>query len=436
MIRRFLNNSKSNGSLYKAISLSLIMRVLSAFSGLIVSVFISRELGANEAGLYFLAYSIVFFLASLFRIGLDDTIVKFTGKVYGSAEEGSLKSVLYKAISISIAPTILITLLLFLFSNEISKYIFEKPNFSPVLRNIAFACIFLSLSVFISKSLQGCKKIISSIYILNVSNSILLILMITMLGKLNAAELSFYFLICTIITFTTSVILWLFYNRKISYIDLPIEEIYKSCLPLWIVVIMGQFVQWSSQIISGFYLQPDDISLLATAQRMATSTSFVLLAVNMVVAPRFAKLYAGNNINKLEKLAKNSIRIMLLISIPITTFILLVPELIMSIFGPEFTRGATVLQIICLGQVINVLAGSVGLLLSMSGHERDLRTVTLISGPIALVLPFILIPTYGINGAAYSTAISMITQNLIAAFLVKRRLGFNTLIFWKMETEK
>ena len=127
---------------------------------------------------------------------------------------------------------------------------------------------------------------------------------------------------------------------------------------------------------------------------------------------------------------------MLLISIPITTFILLVPELIMSIFGPEFTRGATVLQIICLGQVINVLAGSVGLLLSMSGHERDLRTVTLISGPIALVLPFILIPTYGINGAAYSTAISMITQNLIAAFLVKRRLGFNTLIFWKMETEK
>lgn len=409
------------------------MRILSAFSGLIVSVFISRKLGASEAGLYFLAYSIVFFLASLFRIGLDETIVKFTGRVYGSPEQGRLKSALYKAISIAILPTLAITLLLFLFSNEISVYIFEKPNFSPVLRNIAFACLFLSLSILISKSLQGCKKIVSSIYILNVSNSVLLISMIVMFGKINAAELSFYFFICTAITFTTSSVIWLFHNKNIDYINLPTQEIYKSCLPLWIVVIMGQFVQWSSQIISGFYLQPDDISLLATAQRMATSTSFVLLAVNMVVAPRFAKLYGENNIIKLEKLAKGSIRIMLFISVPITTFIMLFPGLIMSIFGAEFTKGATVLQIICLGQVINVLAGSVGLLLTMSGHERDLRTVTLISGPIALILPFMLIPIYGINGAAYSTAISMIIQNLIAAFLVKRRLGFNTLIFWKME---
>lgn len=419
--------------MYKAISLSLIMRILSAFSGLIVSIIISRELGANEAGLYFLGYSIVFFLASLFRIGLDDTIVKFTGKVYGSSEEGTLKSVLYKAISISIIPTILVTLFLFLFSDEISKYIFEKPDFSPVLKNISFACVFLTIAIFISKSLQGCKRIISSIYILNVSNSIIVMVMILIFDNLNAAELSFYFLISTIITCSTAIIIWLHYNTSIYYIDLPIKNIYKSCLPLWIVVIMGQFVQWSSQIISGFYLQAEDISLLATAQRMATSTSFVLMAVNMVVSPRFAKLYGDNKIEKLEKLAKKSIWLMLLISVPITTFILLFPEMIMSIFGPEFTRGSTILQIICLGQAINVLSGSVGFLLSMSGHERDLRTVTLISGPIALILPFILIPTYGITGAAYSTAISMITQNLIAALLVKKRLGFNTLLFWKME---
>ena len=88
---------------------------------------------------------------------------------------------------------------------------------------------------------------------------------------------------------------------------------------------------------------------------------------------------------------------------------------------------------VAVGQVINVITGSVGYLLNMTGHEKDMRNVVLFSGPLAIVLAFSLTSHFGLMGAAYATAISVATQNLLAVWMVKKRLGFNTLnIFRKV----
>ena len=63
----------------------------------------------------------------------------------------------------------------------------------------------------------------------------------------------------------------------------------------------------------------------------------------------------------------------------------------------------------------------------MTGHERDMRNVVLFSGPLALLLQFVLTPIYGALGAAIATAIALASQNLLAVYMVKKRLGFNTL---------
>lgn len=89
---------------------------------------------------------------------------------------------------------------------------------------------------------------------------------------------------------------------------------------------------------------------------------------------------------------------MVLFALPIVGFMLIFPERLMWLFGEQFKSGANLLRIFALGQFVNVMTGCVGYLLSMSGHERVLRNVFFISGPMA-------------------------SQNLLAVGMVERRLG-------------
>ena len=197
---------------------------------------------------------------------------------------------------------------------------------------------------------------------------------------------------------------------------------------------MSQLIQWTGQFVGGAYLPAEEIAQLAVAQRTAMLVSFILMAVNMVVAPRFAALHAAGDVAGLRNIALMAVRLMALGATPVVAVMLIFPGFWMGLFGEGFAGGALLLQVLVIGQFINVLTGSVGYLLSMSGHERDLRNTLLIVAPVSVVITFILVPLYGAVGAALSTALAVGAQNLLAVYWVKRRLGFNTLAVWRFKS--
>ncbi|KPM75467.1 hypothetical protein AOG26_16905 [Pseudoalteromonas sp. UCD-33C] len=194
---------------------------------------------------------------------------------------------------------------------------------------------------------------------------------------------------------------------------------------------MNQLIQWLPQLVVGFYLLAESVAFFSVAQRIAMLTTFILMAVNLVVAPKFSAFHAKGDDVGIRKTALFSIRLLVLSALPIVLFMLLFPEFLMGLFGDEFKQGAVILQILVLGQAVNVVTGSVGFLLMMSGHERDMRLVTLISGFGVLISVPIFTKLFGAVGAAVATAFFISLQNLLAVYFVKKRLGFNTLKFWQ-----
>ena len=132
----------------------------------------------------------------------------------------------------------------------------------------------------------------------------------------------------------------------------------------------------------------------------------------------------GKKINEIQHLAKWSALGMLMLAAPIVAIMVFLPELIMGLFGDEFKEASNLLAIMAIGQFINVATGSVGYLLTMSGHEKDLRRVTFFSGPLTVLLSYVLILQYGVLGAAIATAVGLSVQNLLALIVVRKRLGF------------
>jgi O-antigen/teichoic acid export membrane protein len=418
--------SADNRDLLLSSAFAFVIRVFGAISGFAATFFIARHLGASESGYYFLAFSVVTVISAFSRAGLDNTVLRFTG----SAPDLAVNTVL-KSLVLILALSSFSALVLYFGAPYFSVAFFSKPELAPVLKFMSLGVIGLSTLTISAMALQGLRRVSASIFVLNIAVNLLLILSLYMFVEMSAAELAKTYAVSSFVVGAVGFGLFYVFRPRIAKSVISWRELFASCGPLWIVVIMSQMVQWSGQFMAGAYVSSEALAQLAVAQRTAMLSSFILIAVNLVVAPRFAKLYRDNDMAQLERLAIKSVKLISLFALPVIGVMLVFPSFLMSLFGSEFKEGAVLLQILAVGQFINAMTGSVGFLLMMSGHERDMRNVTLVSGSLALLLAWLLTAQFNIVGAAIGTAIAVATQNLLAVYFVKKRLGFNTLAIWR-----
>ena len=203
----------------------------------------------------------------------------------------------------------------------------------------------------------------------------------------------------------------------------------RTGLPLLWLAIMNIAMNWIDILMLGIWVEADDIGIYGIALRVAVLLSFLLTAVNSVVAPRFAAMHADGNHASLERLAQRSAILLLIVVSPVALFIMAFPELILGLFGPEFSGGANVLRVLTLGQFVNAVIGPVGTLLMMSGNEKAIRNNVVLAISINLVGNIGLIPLWGPMGAAASTAAALIIQNILLYVKARKALKINMLVF-------
>ena len=106
---------------------------------------------------------------------------------------------------------------------------------------------------------------------------------------------------------------------------------------------------------------------------------------------------------------------------------------LLGLFGEEFTKGYGVLSILLVGQTINAIAGSVGFLMVMTGHQTVAAKVLGSSAILNIVLNASLIPAYGAIGAAIATAVSTAFWNIAMLYFVKRNVNINPTVFARLK---
>jgi O-antigen/teichoic acid export membrane protein len=145
----------------------------------------------------------------------------------------------------------------------------------------------------------------------------------------------------------------------------------------------------------------------------------------MVTAPKFAILFKQQKIKEIESLCiklSNYMSLLLLAIIPLT--ILIVPLFVKEL---NLYDGYVVFIILIIGQIINVITGTVEILLNMTGHEKEMRNIMLKSFFITALFFIILTPFFGVFGAAISVSLGLSLQNSLASWKVYNVLKIKTL---------
>ncbi|HWB27875.1 MAG TPA: MATE family efflux transporter [Chitinophagaceae bacterium] len=437
-IKQRIIGNEHNKELLIGSSIAFFIRICATLAVFLMNIFVARYLGVYESGKFFLALAIITILGVVVRIGGDNVILRYVGIYAVEKQWGKIKKIL-RFFNIRTALTaILITILLVIFRDFISEKIFNNVTLNVTLGWMLFSVPFLGLYTLYAMGMQGVGRVLMSVAVQNIFVPVFLILFIVVFSPHTAASLSRLYLISSGLTFLLTVICWRFFMPQKSGITVKFDvekdpskkQLIKSAGSNWAILVMQQALLWGGQFLSGMYGDPKQIAQLAIAQRTSMLISFILVAVNLVSAPRFASLYKQRKMNELKKYTQNSTMLMIFFALPIVLFILVFPGVIMSLFGKGFIEGIWMLRILAIGQFVNVITGSVNYLLTMSGFEKDVRNITFVVGILSVMITFFFVRLYGALGASIAIAISVSAQNLSLVWMVKKRIGFTTMKIW------
>lgn len=208
------------------------------------------------------------------------------------------------------------------------------------------------------------------------------------------------------------------------------REWLRSALPFTLIGGAGIINSHTDIIMLGWFIGKQEVGIYRVAVQGATLVAFSLQVANAVVAPQFARIYAQRDMATLQRLVTRSAQIILVAALPVAlAFALAGDHIVAWVFGAEFAAAHIPLAILALGQLVNAGFGSVGYLLNMTGHENISARILWQTALLNIGLNVVLIPFFGMNGAAIATAISLITWNLLLFRQVKAKMQITSTAF-------
>jgi O-antigen/teichoic acid export membrane protein len=101
------------------------------------------------------------------------------------------------------------------------------------------------------------------------------------------------------------------------------------------------------------------------------------------------------------------------------------------VYGNYYREGAVVLALLSIGLLANVCAGSCGITLAYTGHQKMLMVITIAVSTATLIAMLATVEPYGIVGVAMSRSAGLVVQNAIMLLVVKRKTGMWTHVGFK-----
>lgn len=408
---------------------SLFIKILGAILGFVLSVIISRKIGAEQLGFYYLSLSIVSIFAALASFGIHVALLK----VIPNDKVNNNGSFINQLVISSVILVFLTSTTLLIISltnlNIISAFFDSSPDFEYTLKVLLYAFPFMSVIVVMSHAIQAVGSVKVSMIFSGVLQNILIIPFIFLIDVNNSYELSFAYFSSVIFVVFFSFLYWRRNTNIVSkYYDFgriknDMSLLISNSFPIYMVLILTEVNTQIYQLMLGKFLTSEEVSYFGIASRFAVITSFIFVAVNRVFSPKLAESFAKGNKVELERQCQLATLLLVIGGVPIVLLLVFFSEQWISLFGDEFSPASGVLQILALAQGVNIITGPVGQLLHMTGKSDHLRNYVFFSLLITLSLGWYIIPLYGALGAAYSQLISVTIVNFLSLYAVRKHLN-------------
>ena len=150
---------------------------------------------------------------------------------------------------------------------------------------------------------------------------------------------------------------------------------------------------------------------------------FVLKSVNKIFAPIISEIWEKNKLDELHDLYRFFTKWTVLLSYPLIFFIIFFCDELLLLFGPDFINGNYTLIILAIAYFFSISLGSVRTILQMTDNHIQVFKITLLKSVLVIVLLFLLVPRFQMEGAAFAIAIGIIINNILNYIILYKKLA-------------
>ena len=394
-------------------------KVLRLILGLFVGIWVARYLGPEKFGIFSYAHSLVGLFAVIATLGLDGIVVRELVK-----KPDKTGVLIFTAFVLKMIGAFFVLFLILLFN------IFSSNDFATntIVLIIAAATIFQSFNV-IDFYFQS---IVMNKYVVYVNTICLFISSLTkVLFIINESPLYYFVWLVVFDSFITACGYVFFYikHRLTSASENKINFIFNynslkfskrmACSLLndsWPLIISGMVIavyMKIDQVMINEILGTESVGQYAAAVRLSEAWYFIPMAIATTLFPALinAKKNSESLYNlRLQQLYDVMVWGAIFIAIPVT---FMSDQIISFLYGELYNGAGTVLLIHIWAGIFVFLGIAFSKYLMIGNYKRKALYRTLLGAIINIILNLILIPVYGIEGAAVATLLGQLFANYI-----------------------
>ena len=418
-------------SFFKKASLSALMRFGGLFIQLLGSIIIARLLGVEEFGAFTYAVTWAVLIGLLLPMGMADLSIRELPRYLAKEQMGPVSGFLISSIA-----TVFIFGGLAAIGLALLEH-FEIMQLRPGWKMVAIYATVHGLILSVSTALNGFRRILTSQFLETILRQIVYLVIVGLalwagIGLTADSVFLLMLLAAVPILFIMVSVLRTMHSRVGARGVAP-EYTWKiwaiGALPLLMTALAGRLQLQLDVLMVGAMLGDAETGIYRVAARGAMLVSIANMVAIQLVGPLLSKALVENKKDEATRLLGQAALVSFVIGIPICLTLGFGAPIYLGLFGPGFSSGVSVLQLLLIGQVTIILAGADAILLVMLGKERIVLILTSLGVLMNFCLNYVLIGIYGMVGAAFASAISMIIIRVVMVTIVMRTTGFDTTLW-------
>ena len=396
---------------------------------------LARLYGAELMGTFFIAVNIITFLGTLAILGQGNGLQRFAALLQEAGKLESVGSLLWRSSVTTMTLGLMGAIGVYWGRGVLSGY-FHAPLLIMMMPFFALVLPLFPLTTLFQETLRGLGKVVqattSQFIIMNAALLLLLGLFFVMksFGAAPAPALGLAFFLSVVLTAVTSLGFLKDYLGHWWTCGIPDRNSWLELRHYSYVILLNSimmlFMDTADSLILALFRPPREVAYYGAALKVAGLVTVPLVAINAVVPPLMVRLHQQGQLADLQHLARTTTRWVYYLALPLCLLFILVSRELLGFFGAEFAAAHWALIFMALGQLVNVGAGSVSLILNMTGNHRTGMKILGASVLCTLPLMVLLAAALGVNGLGFATALGYGLINVAMALAVWRLLKVKT----------
>lgn len=422
-------DQKALNALAKGAGVTAIGMMISKALTYFYRISIARYLGPEAYGQLSLALMVTGIASTIAYLAMGQGLQKFIPEFRTHDDMASIKGMVLSALHMTLPVSIILWALTFFGAEFIATTFFDNTAIIPLIKIISFTIITGVLTQTFFDTTIGFNKIIYKTGTIRILQNVIqlgvtLVLLILgfnvvsaawgwLAGSLVSLVLGYYFLEKKVGPVITSDITPEYHRKKLL----------RFSSPLLLSGLIGTMMGYADTGLLGYYMTDFEVGLYNAALPTAMLILLPHKAIGSLALSSFSELKERDR-EKVQGSMQTATRWVFSLVFPTFLILLLFSDKVLQIlWGGEYTQASMALSILAGGYLIGAIVGRVGSLLQSEGHTKYILYNNIAVLTLNLALNILLIPNYGIIGAATATASSIALANILMFAEVWRKEG-------------